>query len=239
MLNRMCRGLWGKGDYFSEIFFDQPRSRRVDFSPSSSAIFICHSSEPKCSLYMKYQGPVVREVYKNYLPPADVAKSISILLRYVPPVYLSGLSEIVLTNTGSLSRTRRREKTASGSPTPEVGGLYRQQWKGQSARIEIFVDNVLRGWPKLIIKIPFFRNITLADVLYHEIAHHIQSTLKPERSDREDFARKWELKLSRAFILKRYWYLQPFISLATVFAKLLMKAMKIVRKSGAGSQGSY
>jgi hypothetical protein len=179
---------------------------------------------------MGYQKPLVREVYNNYSPPVDVVKSIHILLTYVPPVYLSGLSEIILTNTGNLSRTRRRERVAAGLRVPEVGGLYHQVWKGQSARIEIFIDNVLRGWPKFVVKIPFFRNLALGEALYHELAHHIQVTLKPDDSEKEDFARKWELKLSRTFIRRRYWYLHPFIFLTSIVAKLVMRLMRTTRR---------
>lgn len=182
---------------------------------------------------MKSQRPLIQETYKEYTPPVNVANAVQTLLAYVPSKYLAGLDQIVLTNAASLSQERRRQKTALGSPTPNVKGLYHQLWNGQPAWIEIFVDNTLQEWPSKLIKLPFFRNYALSEALYHEIGHHIQFTKKLQFGDGEAFAEQYESKLFRLFFRKRYWYLQPIIFPLRVIYKFAAQLYKGKRKNKA------
>ena len=59
---------------------------------------------------MSLSKPLVKEVYMDYQPSVNVLKTINVLLECVPPQFLSGLDEVVLTNAGSLSRERRRRQ---------------------------------------------------------------------------------------------------------------------------------
>ncbi len=61
--------------------------------------------------------------------------------------------------------------------------------------------------------IPFFKNTVLANVLYHELGHHIHYTLRPEHRERENVADEWASRLGAHFVRKKYWYLRPLIYL--------------------------
>ena len=153
--------------------------------------------------------PTTRESYRGYKPPCNVAKTIELLLRYVPPSDLRGFGGIVLTNASGLSRSQRHRRTAAGSHFSDVNGLYHQGSEGQKAYVEIFVDNIFKGWPVPIARLPFVRAIILSEVLYHELGHHVQSISKIRSSNREHFAESWELKAARRFMREHYWYLRP------------------------------
>ena len=157
-------------------------------------------------------GPQIVEAYKNYAPPFDVSKTIQILLQYVSEKYLVGLRTIVLTNQKALSHDQRRRKLWSRGrklSMDGVRGTYHQASKGAPAWITIFVDTTIASIPPGLLRIPLMRNTIFAEVLYHEIGHHIHKTCKPEFREREDVADDWKRRLGRQFVRSRYWYLTP------------------------------
>jgi len=69
-----------------------------------------------------------------------------------------------------------------------------------------------------------------ADVLYHEVGHHIHATRRPEYRDKEDVAEAWSAKLSRGFFQSRYWYLFPVVLPLGLVINLGKDAVKLGRK---------
>ena len=137
------------------------------------------------------------------------------VLRSVPDEYLEGLNQIVLTDADGLNRVRRRKKTRHRGKTKnskEAIGIYHQAWQGQKAYVELFVDNIVAQCPK-VMKISPLRNLVFADVLFHEIGHHIHLTRTKVYREREEVADEWMHRLGAAY-LKRKWYLRP---LAKIF----------------------
>jgi hypothetical protein len=164
-------------------------------------------------------------VYRDYRPPVDVERVIRRMIELTSPEYLAGLRSIVIRNSGSLNYQRRRSKTRSRRrkvAVRECGGLYHQKWKGEPAWIEIFVDNILEGWPKALLWIPLVRDLAIAYVLFHEIGHHVHCTRAPEHREKEDVANKWRNRLMGAYIKKRYWYLHPFLRVASWLIRLVV-----------------
>jgi len=95
---------------------------------------------------------------------------------------------------------------------------------GEKAWIELFVDKLDTGiyqfwW------IPLLREMAFAWVLFHEIGHHIDYTIKPEFREKEDAADDWGKKLFKNFFRKEYWYLipvrKPLARLVKAFARSL------------------
>lgn len=171
-------------------------------------------------------GPQIVEAYRNYSPPFDVSKTIRILLRYVPANYLVGLKTIVLTNQEALSHDQRRRRPWSRGrkhPMERVRGDYTRAWKGQQASIRLFVDRIIASNPAEAKWLPLLRNSAFAQVLYHEIGHHIHKTCKPEFREREDVADEWRDRLGRKFMRSRYWYLRPVF----IVYRLVTKPRKV------------
>jgi len=156
-------------------------------------------------------GPRIVLAFQNYAPPFDAEKAIRRMLRVVPPKFLAGLHTIVLTNAAALSRREREQKTW-GRRRVSLGdalGYYSQAWKGEPARITILVDNFEKKLDRTWKRFGFFRDMEFAEVLFHELGHHIHRVHKPKYEGREDVADKWSKKLSGKYVGDRYWYLFP------------------------------
>ena len=156
----------------------------------------------------------IKEAYRDYTPPLNVAKTVRLLLRSVPPKYLRGLDCVVLTNlSGQPRRNRvgkiiRRGRRVSRS---HVAGLYHRQWQGNPPWIELYVDQILRSLPRWSSWIPLITTQLIAETLFHELGHHIHLFIRPEYREKEDVADDWKKKLHGNFIQKRYFYLIPLI----------------------------
>ncbi|MGD9852061.1 MAG: hypothetical protein AB7T38_12405 [Nitrospirales bacterium] len=133
---------------------------------------------------------MVQEIYKDYTPKVNVRKTIQILLEYVQPEDLAYLESIVLTNTVALSRRKKRQRSSSRAPLSRVLGRYYQKWKRQPAYIELYVDNILEDVSWFDRRIPMLRNWMFAEVLYHEIGHHVQVISNSKLVKEEAFAEK-------------------------------------------------
>src|SRR5271157_4120830 len=82
------------------------------------------------------QRPKVITYFSGYTPPFDVVPIVERMLASVPPKYLIGLSQIVLTNSSGLSRKLRRSVTKARKRKVrivEAGGLYHPAWNGNLA----------------------------------------------------------------------------------------------------------
>ncbi len=195
------------------------------------------SKSPQSDLATDSEAVPVREAYVAYQPPTHVARTIRMLLRYVPTKYLGGLAEILLTNSGS-SRELRRSKTKSrkrSMPLTEALGLYRRRWNEQPAMIVIHVERLehyRRGFG-FVGKLPAVCAFLYASTLYHEIGHHIHSTRKPEYREREDVADQWQRTLLRDFARKRYWYLIPLFYVVSRFNR--WRGLHASRRNWQGS----
>jgi hypothetical protein len=148
--------------------------------------------------------PRVVASFSDYSPPFDVSSLVERMLGFVPPRYLLGLREVVLTNKIGLSRARRRSVTKSRGKKVKIlqaRGLYNPAWKGEQAWIEIFVDSTFasyeKGWWRWLMLSGYFRESELGGVLFHEIGHHIDATLRPEFREKEDIADDWSVRLER------------------------------------------
>ncbi len=167
--------------------------------------------------------PEIVTDYGSFTPPANIAADVRLILRHVPPRYLAGLHHVRLAVTADFNRERRRQKTRRRGrifAINSAAGLYHAAWRGQPASIELFVDNTFAGAPAWVLRIPPLRRTLLSATLYHELGHHIHSTVAPKHAEREDVADQWSIRLSRRFLFHRYWYLLPLIYPAVLIARL-------------------
>jgi len=172
-------------------------------------------------------GITIQDAYRDFVPPVNAQRTVDGLLSGIPGKYVSGLKTVVLTNAGGLSHDRRKQKTLSRKRKVlirESRGLYHQKYHNDPAWIEVFVDNVCQGWPSWLLRIPFFRDLAFADVVFHELGHHIQKTQVPEFKEREDVADKWSKRLNRHYFWRRYWYLMPLLFGLAFILKLFRKS---------------
>ncbi len=169
------------------------------------------------------------ESYRDWSPPIDVSGVVSRLLTGSAARYQIGLATVVLTNASGLSHDRRRQKTWSRGrkvPIAKSRGLYHQEWHGDPAWVEVFVDNTLKGIPLWLLRLPILQDAVVADVLFHEIGHHLHATQAPEHREREDVAERWERRLWRQYARRQYWYLLPLFYPIHLGVRLWRKARR-------------
>jgi hypothetical protein len=165
----------------------------------------------------KAAWPTVQASFSGYEPPFDAVPIVQRMLDSVPEKYLVGLRQVVLTNASGLPRKLRRSVTKSRRHKvrfEKAAGLYHPAFNGKPAWIEIFVDNILRGWESgWWLRFPLIREGKLADVLFHEIGHHIHFTCRPEYREREDVADVWLVRLRRDYNRQRFPWMTRFVRL--------------------------
>lgn len=183
-------------------------------------------SETKCNVK-------VSESYRNLKPPFDVTVTINRLLTGIPSEYIAGIKTIVLRDTTGLSHQQRRKKIRSKMRKHkhrESFGSYHPAWKGEPAWIQVLVDNVIDRWPAIFLKLPFFRDLAFAEVLFHEIGHHIHKTQIRKFADTENVAERWKRRLTAYYMRHTYWYLMPLFWLTHYTVILFRGAYDFLRK---------
>jgi hypothetical protein len=80
-----------------------------------------------------------------------------------------------------------------------VLGLYHSAHRGKRAWIEIYVDKIVAP-RKSYLWVPFMTEAAFADVLCHEIGHHIHATIAREHRDQEDVAETWKESILIAYM---------------------------------------
>jgi hypothetical protein len=156
----------------------------------------------------------IRSEITDGTEPAWMRPTVERLLASLPDGSCQGLGAIVLTRSDiALGRRRGRRSRANRNGVPL--GAYHPRWSGQSAWIELMVDQIVKQVPPGLAWIRLFREFAVGRVLFHEIGHHLDATNRSVGRTGEHGAIAWERRLSRRFIQQTYGYLRP---LAPVFA---------------------
>jgi hypothetical protein len=112
-----------------------------------SRVYFCYKNNDMSDRDTEKERPMypsVTAAFSGYEPPSNVVVMAQRIVDSVPEKYLQGLTEVVLTNAGALSRNRRRSVSKSRGRKvriKEARGLYHPASQQRGAWIEIFVDN--------------------------------------------------------------------------------------------------
>jgi hypothetical protein len=223
----------GKGQY--ELGFDGQRG-------SSSSRKAMAKSEiedreaGKGATEAKRPRPQIVENYHDFVPPAGLKRFIDEAMTTVPVNYLVGLKTIVLTNSSALTRDQRRQKIWQRGKThrlAEARGAYYRATRSRPASVWLYVDNIMRPLGPWFFRVPIVGGIEFAEVLFHEIGHHIHAVHKPVYDGKENVAEDWSKKLLRRFCRRHYWYAVPVLyPLATAINIARKIKKKVSRKIG-------
>lgn len=127
----------------------------------------------------------------------------------MPSHYFDGLGKIVLTNSTALPSNRRKHVRRQSKRGPQyVLGTYYRASRGQPARIEMYIDNIVRQYPPWSLCLPLLCDILLGETFFHELGHHLHRTKRPEYRNPELVADDWGELLQRRYVRKRYWYIR-------------------------------
>ena len=155
--------------------------------------------------------PEIVEVYEAWRPPTTLVERTEKLLAVVPPAYLAGLQTIVLTESGALERQLRKVMGRGRRyrvANPAALGVYHPAGRNQPAWIELRLDNMLRGGPAFLVRVPLLCDMILSDTLYHEIGHHIQAAIQPDPKPPENIAALWRKRLEKEYYQQAHAYLR-------------------------------
>ena len=158
----------------------------------------------------------IRDNYKEYAPPAYAHVTIAKLLFNLPTRYLSGLQCVVLTNATAVGKGKTNRVKGRKYLRQDCRGFYHPKANREEPWIEIVVDNIVAsvptaGIPRLLWRIPLFREIYFARTLFHEIGHHLDHIIGPLARGSEATAEAGEKRLLGLYLRKTYWYLVPFV----------------------------
>jgi hypothetical protein len=106
------------------------------------------------------------------------------------------------------------------------------------ATVWLYVDTIVEAEVKWWKWVPVLRYVIPAEVLYHEIGHHIHSLHRPFHDGRENVSEDWSIKLSINFCGKHYWYLFPFLDALARVAKRFNRTKRTARLMLTGEVGT-
>jgi len=173
----------------------------------------------------------VHENYKNYRPPHGVRTTIEKLLSAVPEEFQAGLESVVLTNSVAVGKGKTHRVKGRKYRQQSCGGFYHPRHKSERPWIEIVVDNTLGNTPPLVLRIPLVRELMLAGTLFHELGHHLDSTVGAPAPSGEAAAEAWRKRLSRSYFRKHYWYLiVPLKILLAPFSRIIRQRVAAMKR---------
>lgn len=167
----------------------------------------------------------IHENYKAFLPPPWFRPTVERLLESLPPEHLGGLQSVVLTNSASIGRGKTHRVRGRKFQRKDCRGFYYRQWRGQPAWIQLVTDNVVNGsdFPTFLLRFQLFRDLAVAEPLYHEVGHHLHETVgsaTPGGKEAAEYSRK---RLSKIHVRIRYWYLRPIVLVLKPFIRLVQR----------------
>jgi predicted Zn-dependent protease with MMP-like domain len=151
--------------------------------------------------------PEVIERYQQYRPLLAHKRIVERALASIPPDRVEGLDRVTLRDFASLTAGERR-----GGRVRCQGSYLREKGR-RPPRIELFVDQIFDQWPRWIAWLPILRSEILLNVLFHEVAHHVQAERLQRKSLAEAEAERIGFELARMSFEKRHPWLVPWARL--------------------------
>src|SRR6185436_11577680 len=91
------------------------------------------------------------------------------------PEHIGGLKSVVFTDSASIGRGKTRRVAGRKYDRNACRGFYYQGWNGKPAWIQLVADSVVAGYPPFLLRFQLLRDLVVAEVLYHEVGHHLQA----------------------------------------------------------------
>jgi hypothetical protein len=116
----------------------------------------------------------------------------------------------VLTDAASMGAGRTQRVKGRKFDLRACRGFYHPKQTESAASIHIVVDNVVASapTPRLLV-FNLVRDHLFADVLFHELGHHLDVTIGAAAPTGEAAAEDWSRRLSRTYFHRRYWWFRP------------------------------
>lgn len=157
------------------------------------------------------------ESYQSYSAPAWLPSTVKRLLHSVPEGLLSGIGTVVLTDSDTIGRGKTHRVGGRKHKRRDARGFYHPGTPREVAWIELIADNIVAGLPKPLLGLQLARDVAVSRTLFHEIGHHLHTTLGSAARSGEATAEDWRRRLSRGHFARHYSYLAPLFRVGAHF----------------------
>jgi hypothetical protein len=166
----------------------------------------------------------IHENYKAFKQPPWLRLTVERLLMSLEPEHIGGLKSVVLTDSASIGRGKTRRVAGRKYDRNACRGFYHHEWNGKPAWIQLVADNFIAGYPPFVLRFQLLRDLIVADILYHEVGHHLQARVGSTGRGGEGAAEYWRKRLLKIHAQRHYKYLP---SVQFVFKRLLRLWLRI------------
>lgn len=170
--------------------------------------------------------PVIHEHYKQYVAPRWFRPTVERLLASLEPEHVSGVESVVLTDGASIGKGKTHRIGKRKYRRSNCLGFYRRASRTGRPWIELVADNIVPTIPRQLLWLQLFRDVCVANTLYHEVGHHLEHTVGAATRRGETAADDWCKRLTRIHFRKRYRYVVPVLKL---LLRLLRSIIKLPR----------
>jgi hypothetical protein len=140
------------------------------------------------------------------------------------PEHVGSIKAVVLTDSVSVGKGKTHRIGKRKYLRRDCRGFYHARSKESEAWIELVADNIVpANYPKALLWFQLFRDIQVAQTLYHEIGHHLDETVGSATRRGEAAAEDWRKRLSRIHFQKRYWVLRPVVQIIRRIVRILQR----------------
>jgi hypothetical protein len=153
----------------------------------------------------------IQENYKEFVPPAWFRSTVERLLTSLGAEHVGGLGSVVLTDAASIGRGKTHRVGSRKFERNRCRGFYNPKWRGQMAWIQLLTDNIVVGYPTFLLRLQLLRDLVVAEVLYHEVAHHLKDRVGSNGRGGEEAAEYWRRRLLKIHARRHYQYLRPVL----------------------------
>ena len=150
----------------------------------------------------------IHENYRQYQPPSWFQPTVERLLQSLDVQHTAGLRAVVLTDSGSIGRGKTGRVQGRKYQRSECLGFYHRAWRGEQPWIELVVDNIVSSHSRPLLRWQLFRDLYVAQTLFHEVGHHLDETIGSAARGGEASAEDWQKRLAKLHVRKRYRYLR-------------------------------
>lgn len=127
---------------------------------------------------------------------------------------------MILTNGSAIGRGKTRRVRGRKFQRRECRGFYNPGGRNARPFIELVVDNVIGN--RRLPNFKLIRDVIVADTLYHEIGHHLHSTVGSARRGGEASADDWAERLTELHMRRQYRWMNSIARIINPIAKPLM-----------------
>ena len=151
----------------------------------------------------------IHENYRGYEPPSWFQPTVERLVQSLDAQHMAGLRSIVLSSSAAIGRGKTGRVKGRKYQRSDCRGFYHPSWRGEQPWIELVVDNIVTAHSTSLLRWQLFRDLFVAQTLYHEVGHHLQETVGSAAHSGEASAEDWQERLGKLHGRKHYWYPRP------------------------------